>query len=111
MASSIPPNNTIKKGACLPCMTQYGQPQQNTSSIYTQALPKNSLDTDNGMKQTEDLLASEMSKLSVQQRSKALDDVHCVGEALKETPEMVQKSLASFDLAVGKQHKNYPIYL
>ena len=45
----------------------------------------NQLNDHSEMKETEDLLASEMNKLSVQERSKALDDLHCVGEELKET--------------------------
>mmetsp|Transcript_6792 Transcript_6792/g.15860 ORF Transcript_6792/g.15860 Transcript_6792/m.15860 type:complete len:218 (-) Transcript_6792:837-1490(-) len=60
------------------------------------------------MKSTEDFLASEMSKLSVQERSKALDDLHCVGEELKETPEMIEASLAEFDRVL--RERNEPIY-
>jgi hypothetical protein len=58
------------------------------------------------MKQTEDLLASQLSKLSVQERAKAFDDVHCVGEELQETPEMIEKSLAEFEKAVQKQRND-----
>ncbi|CAJ1937616.1 unnamed protein product [Cylindrotheca closterium] len=54
----------------------------------------------NEMKETEELLASELSKLSVQERAKALDDLHCVGEELQETPEMIQHSLSEFDYLV-----------
>ncbi|CAJ1958122.1 unnamed protein product [Cylindrotheca closterium] len=54
-------------------------------------------DTRPEMKSTEDFLASEMNKLSAQERSKALDELHCVGEELKETPEMVRGSLEEFD--------------
>ena len=60
------------------------------------------------MKQAEDLLAKEMTKLSVQERAAAFDDVHCVGEEHQETPEMVQKALADFEQAVQKE--NHPIY-
>jgi hypothetical protein len=60
------------------------------------------------MKETEDFLASELSKLSIQEISKALDDVHCVGEELKEDEEMIQRSLAAFDEAVRAQRN--PIY-
>eukprot|EP00980_Cylindrotheca_fusiformis_P012521 scaffold3074_cov108-Cylindrotheca_fusiformis.AAC.8 len=49
-----------------------------------------------GMKQTESFLAAEMSQLSVQEMSKALDDVHCVGEAIVETPELIQRALSTF---------------
>ena len=48
------------------------------------------------MKETEEFLAAELKKLSVQERAKALDDVHCVGEELQQTPEMLQQSLAEF---------------
>mmetsp|Transcript_4017 Transcript_4017/g.9277 ORF Transcript_4017/g.9277 Transcript_4017/m.9277 type:complete len:495 (-) Transcript_4017:264-1748(-) len=60
------------------------------------------------MKQTEDFLASEMNKLSVQERANALDDVHCVGEELKETPEMIEKGLAEFQKAVEEARN--PVY-
>jgi len=49
------------------------------------------------MQETEDLLASEMNKLSVQERSSALDDIHCVGEHQEETPEIIEQSLREFD--------------
>jgi hypothetical protein len=51
----------------------------------------------NEMKETEEFLAAELNKLSVQERAKALDDLHCVGEGLQETPETIQQSLAEFD--------------
>eukprot|EP00980_Cylindrotheca_fusiformis_P001060 scaffold291_cov92-Cylindrotheca_fusiformis.AAC.7 len=57
----------------------------------------------NEMKQTEALLASEMSKLSVEEMSKALDDVHCVGEAIVETPELIHRALAEFGEEVRAQ--------
>ena len=52
------------------------------------------------LKQTEDLLASEMNNLTVQERLNALDDVHCVGEELKETPEMIEHALQEFEKVV-----------
>lgn len=60
------------------------------------------------MKPTEDFLSSEMSKLSLQERSKAMDDLHCVGEELEESPEMIQQKLKEFDEVV--QQGNYPKY-
>eukprot|EP00980_Cylindrotheca_fusiformis_P014758 scaffold4024_cov85-Cylindrotheca_fusiformis.AAC.5 len=51
--------------------------------------------------ETEDILASELSNLSIQERIKAFDDVHCVGDDLKEDGKMVQDSLTKFDHAVG----------
>lgn len=56
---------------------------------------------------TEDFLASEMQRLSVMERSKALDDLHCVGEDLKETPEMAKESLAQFDQVVQDEKNPY----
>ena len=49
-----------------------------------------------------------MNRLSVQERAKAFDDVHCVGEELHETPGMIQKSLIDFDQTLRKQQN--PIY-
>lgn len=54
-------------------------------------------DTRQEMKSTEDFLASELGKLSVEERSGALDDLHCVGQDLEETPEMVENSLRELD--------------
>ncbi|CAJ1937614.1 unnamed protein product [Cylindrotheca closterium] len=54
----------------------------------------------NEMKETEEFLAAEMNKLSAQERAKVLDDLHCVGEELQETPEMIQQSLSEFDYLV-----------
>jgi len=58
---------------------------------------------------TEDFLASEVSRLTVQERSEALNDVHCVGENLQETPELIQKSLAEFG-RVLHDDEMHPIY-
>lgn len=60
------------------------------------------------MKATEDLLSSEFGKLSVQERSKALEDLHCVGEELEETEELKEKSLEEFDRLL--KQGNYPLY-
>ena len=60
----------------------------------------------NELKQTEDLLASELNKLSVHERTEALDDVHCVAEGLKETPEMIEKSLYEFETAVQRSRSS-----
>eukprot|EP00980_Cylindrotheca_fusiformis_P005717 scaffold1192_cov58-Cylindrotheca_fusiformis.AAC.11 len=45
----------------------------------------------------EDTLAAEMSNISFQERVKAMDDVHCVGEGLHENEETRTRSLAEFD--------------
>mmetsp|Transcript_31408 Transcript_31408/g.75735 ORF Transcript_31408/g.75735 Transcript_31408/m.75735 type:complete len:518 (+) Transcript_31408:81-1634(+) len=60
------------------------------------------------MKPTEDLLSSELNKLSLQERSKALEDLHCVGEELEETPDMILQSLEEFDQVV--KAGIYPMY-
>ncbi|CAJ1970012.1 unnamed protein product [Cylindrotheca closterium] len=60
------------------------------------------------MKSTEALLSSAINELSMQERSKAMDDLHCVGDEIRETPEMIQKSLAEFDQ--GVHDGNFPIY-
>jgi hypothetical protein len=60
------------------------------------------------MKETEDFLADEMTNLSIQERSKALDDVHCVGEELEEDPDMMKRSLVEFDEHVRTERN--PLY-
>ena len=54
------------------------------------------------LKETEDLLSRELNKLSMKERLEAYDDLHCVGDELKETPEMIEKSLLEFDRAIPK---------
>lgn len=49
------------------------------------------------MKETDDFLAAEVKKLSLEQRARALDDVHCVGEELQETPELIEQLLTHFE--------------
>lgn len=58
------------------------------------------------MKETENFLAAEMNKLSTEEISNALEDVHCVGQGLDESPAMVERSLLAFDEAV-KAERNY----
>ncbi|KAL3931911.1 MAG: hypothetical protein SGBAC_011090 [Bacillariaceae sp.] len=61
-----------------------------------------------GIQETEEFLAAQLSKLSVKERNEAIHDVHCVGEELTETPEILQKSLAEFDIAI--QHEKNTTY-
>lgn len=56
----------------------------------------------------DDLISSALSKLSLQERSKALEDLHCVGNGLSETDEIKKQSLEAFDLVLKQGH--YPIY-
>ncbi|CAJ1937924.1 unnamed protein product [Cylindrotheca closterium] len=60
------------------------------------------------MRQTEEFLASEFSKLTVEERSEALDDIHCVGDELEESPEIIERLLVDFEEAV--QHEGNAIY-
>ncbi|KAL3937636.1 MAG: hypothetical protein SGBAC_007288 [Bacillariaceae sp.] len=60
------------------------------------------------MKQTEDYLAAELNKLTTQERGKAMDDIHCVGEELRETPEMVERLLKEFEQMVVRMQT--PVY-
>lgn len=62
----------------------------------------------NEMKQTEEFLASEFSKLTKEERAEALNDIHCVGNELEETQEMVERLLEEFDKLVQKARN--PIY-
>ena len=66
--------------------------------------------SNNAMKQTEDMLSNELNKLSLQETCKAYDDVHCVGNELKETPEMIQTLLLEFDQAISK-HRNSVLWM
>ncbi|CAJ1939189.1 unnamed protein product [Cylindrotheca closterium] len=61
-------------------------------------------------KQTEDFLAAEMNKLSFQERNKALEDIHCVGEGLKEDPEVVELHLQEFQKEVEILRPETPVY-
>jgi len=64
--------------------------------------------TPQGMKPTQDFLSSELNKLSVQERSKAMEDLHCVGEELKENDVIVQKSLMEFQRVL--EEGDYAMY-
>jgi len=59
------------------------------------------------MRETEDVLASELSKLTMQERTKAMDDLHCVGEDLEETPSMIEQTLEMVDEAVHLKHDEF----
>lgn len=70
---------------------------------------RNQNQTREEMKETEGVLASEMSKLTIQERTKAMDDLHCVGEDLEETPGMMERSLQMFGTAL-QQHEHDAFY-
>ena len=87
LSSCLPSAQSCVSGKTLPSMPSRSSPSNPNPSE---------------MKQTEDILADELNKLSIQERSKAYDDVHCVGDELEETPEMIQKSLQEFNQAIPK---------
>jgi len=60
------------------------------------------------MKQTEEFLSAEASKLTTEERAKALDDLHCVGEEPTESFENVGKMLEQFENFVKLMQS--PIY-
>eukprot|EP00526_Cylindrotheca_closterium_P023723 CAMPEP_0113640576 /NCGR_PEP_ID=MMETSP0017_2-20120614/21297_1 /TAXON_ID=2856 /ORGANISM="Cylindrotheca closterium" /LENGTH=191 /DNA_ID=CAMNT_0000551867 /DNA_START=464 /DNA_END=1035 /DNA_ORIENTATION=- /assembly_acc=CAM_ASM_000147 len=110
MASSLSYQNISidsNRGCFQQCL-RFGQEQHASSIPFPSLNVQNDTRTRPEMKSIEDFLASEMTKLSVQERSKVLDDLHCVGEELKETPEMIEESLAEFDQVL--QERNEPIY-
>eukprot|EP00526_Cylindrotheca_closterium_P009190 CAMPEP_0113627882 /NCGR_PEP_ID=MMETSP0017_2-20120614/14443_1 /TAXON_ID=2856 /ORGANISM="Cylindrotheca closterium" /LENGTH=512 /DNA_ID=CAMNT_0000538159 /DNA_START=62 /DNA_END=1600 /DNA_ORIENTATION=- /assembly_acc=CAM_ASM_000147 len=105
MASSFSYQNSHNTG----CFQQCFVGEEHASSIPVPTLDvKHDTSSRREMKSTEDFLASEMSKLSVQERSKAMEELHCVGEELKETPDMIQQSLKEFDQVL--RERNAPIY-
>ena len=111
MASA--PNNPFENQGCLPSFlgNEAHQPDVHGSiqSVAPGIQRKRNADMIR-FREVENLLSSDMSKLSVQERASALDDVHCVGEELKETPETVQQLLAEFEETVQSQQHQHPIY-
>ncbi|CAJ1937922.1 unnamed protein product [Cylindrotheca closterium] len=59
------------------------------------------------MRQTEQLLASEFNKLSVEERSEALDDIHCVGEELQENSDSIGRLLVEFEAFVEQERNAF----
>ena len=101
--SSLLPINVIESITCLPSLDCLNHTNQ---TPYVNLRGKNQ--TKPLMKETELMLASALSNLTAQERTLALHDVHCVGEELKESPEIVEKSLVEFDQAVQRQRN--PVY-
>lgn len=54
------------------------------------------------MQEEEAFIASEMNNLSFQERNKALEDVHCVGEDETENPEMIRRALAALQVEIER---------
>ena len=103
MSLFLPRNNIESRTCCitsLDCLNQSKQPPNSNLQRKNQKQPR--------MKETELMLASALNNLTAQERTLALHDVHCVGEELKESPEIVEKSLVEFDQAVQRQRN--PVY-
>lgn len=62
------------------------------------------------LKDTEEFLAEEINKLSFHERNKAHEDVHCVGEELKEDPDLVEQSQQEFQQELDVIRPKTPIY-
>jgi len=61
------------------------------------------------MKEAEQIIAAELTGLSIQERVHALDDLHCVGgDEGEENVKMLQKALESFQQELQKA--NNPLY-
>lgn len=87
--------------SCLDCSEGPGGHEVFKTSVARSS--RSHHETTVGVKKTEEFLASQLSKLTVKERAEALHDVHCVGEELTETPEILQKSLAEFDIAIQRE--------
>lgn len=60
------------------------------------------------MRGAEQIIAAELNGLSIEERVNALDDIHCVGNEIEETPEMIQKALEQFEEEIQKA--KHPMY-
>jgi len=87
-----------QNGSCLPDFNCLGG-----RSDHDASLPNISMQNQI-MTETDAFLASELSKLTIQERNRAMEDLHCVGEDLEETPEMIAQSMATFDEVLQQQH-------
>ncbi|CAJ1955761.1 unnamed protein product [Cylindrotheca closterium] len=99
MASSI----QYDEWSCRPCKGGHQHHETDQTPQITLNRQAANHDEQSVIKPTEEMLASELNKLSLQERAEAFDDIHCVGEELKETPAMIQKSLADFEETVKKE--------
>lgn len=97
-------NNSFERQPCRPsCFGCDGLSSAQNISHKVQIVPQKNFQDISEMKQTEDLIAAEMWNLSQQERSDAIDDIHCVGEDFKESAQMVQQALADFERVVQKE--------
>lgn len=79
----------------------------NNSSTFNQV--HKPAETDD-FKETEEFIAAEMNNLSVQERNKALEDIHCVGKELEEDPNLVEQGLQEFQQLVDVLRPTSPSY-
>lgn len=85
----------------------------NQSTVYgggRRSSNSNRLTSTSEMKDTEAFLASEMNALSFQERNKAQEDVHCVGQELEEDDATVATKLQEFQVEVEIQKPKSPVY-
>ena len=94
--------------SCLSCLNDCEGNNQTAQQVSFQGSQREEVGNPDVMKEVQDLMASKFSKLSRRERSRALDDVHCVGEDLEETPELIEQALAEFEQKV--QTKATPVY-
>lgn len=106
MASHIQSNKSCL--SWFDCDDESKQPATISTAVQLPPAQQWTTQTWEEMKPTEDFLAAQLNRLTVQEREKALHDVHCVGDELKETPEMIERSLMEFDQLVRKMQN--PIY-
>jgi len=102
--------STAETTRCNSCLQVFdcGEQSQQEATALPFRQPRTRDESEPGMKPLEELLASEMGKLSVHERSKALDDVHCVGDELHENLQIIEESLAKFEQNI--QEAKNPIY-
>lgn len=94
-----------RSNSCLPFFN-FGDQSKGGAVAAASNRSKPNYTSELGMKSLEDYLASEMNKLSVQERGKALDDLHCVGEELHETPEIIENLLQDFEHELQQEHNS-----
>lgn len=88
--------------SCLPRNNRTNQPDGNGPALVPSRRNANSGGQEE-IQTTEELLATELNKLSVQERAEAFNDVHCVGEELQETPDMIHQALADYETLVQNE--------
>lgn len=83
---------------------------RHSEDISYHHVPQHLVDGVGEIKDAEEFLASELSKVSIQERHKAMDDVHCVGEELQEDPSMLERGLREFQKELAELARADRIY-